>query len=111
MVLQKSGVSLPGDRPLGVAVVFLPENDEAQRAELEAAVDAQHLTVLKWRPVPVRPDALGEIANSTRPAIWHVLITARYGDSFEQKLYLARKQFQRAELPAYVASMSSATMV
>ena len=109
--LEQTGLPLSAEKPLGVAVVFLPAEDIGQRAELEAAVLAQHLTILAWRPVPVRPEALGEIANSTRPLIWHVLITARNSDSFEQRLYLARKQFQRAELPGYIASMSSATLV
>ena len=64
-----------------------------------------------WRPVPVRPEVLGEIANSTRPAMWHLLITTDEPAGFNRRLFLARKQFERSGLPGYVASISSATMV
>jgi glutamate synthase (NADPH/NADH) large chain len=105
------GLTLGADEPLGVAVLFLPDDDAAQRDELETALSVQDLDLFAWRPVPVRPEVLGEIADSTRPAIWHVLITAEDGEDFERRLYLARKQFERSQLPGYIASISSRTMV
>ena len=51
-------------KPLGVAVIFLPEDDAAPRGEIESALAAQELRRAAWRPVPVRPEVLGEIANS-----------------------------------------------
>jgi glutamate synthase (NADPH/NADH) large chain len=111
LLLRESGMALGSDDPLGVAVVFLPADDAASRAEIESAIAAQELEVLAWRPVPVRPEVLGEIANSSRPEIWHVLITAADATDFERRLYLARKQFERSMVPGYVASMSSFTMV
>src|SRR5215469_2545693 len=71
MLLRETGLALGADDPLGVAVVFLTADDAASSAELEAAIAAQELHVLTWRAVPVRPGALGEIANSSRPGIWH----------------------------------------
>jgi len=69
------------------------------------------MEALLWRPVPVRPEVLGEIANSTRPAIWHLMITSDEQAGFNRRLFLARKQFERSGLPGYIASISSATMV
>ena len=109
--LAKAGLVLPGHKPLGVAVVFLPEDDSAQRAELESALAAQNIEPLLWRPVPVCPEVLGEIADSTRPAIWHLLCTTDEPEGFDRRLFLVRKQFERSGLPGYIASISSATIV
>ena len=110
-LLDQTGLSLAPEKPLGVAVLFLPREDGEPRAAIEAALLAQALDVLVWRPVPTRPEVLGEIANSTRPAIWHILITAEDSRDFDRRLYLARKHFERSELPGCMVSISSATMV
>jgi glutamate synthase domain-containing protein 2/glutamate synthase domain-containing protein 1/glutamate synthase domain-containing protein 3 len=109
--LAQTGLILPEWKPLGVGVIFLPADDAAPRAEIEAALAAQGLETLMWRPVPVRPEVLGEIANSTRPAIWHVLVTGDDPPAFNRKLFLARKQFERSGLAGYMASISSSTLV
>jgi glutamate synthase (NADPH/NADH) large chain len=110
-LLRETRQALASDDPLGVAVVFLPGDDTSSRAELDSAVTAQELEVLTWRSVPVRPEVLGEIAESTRPAIWHVLITADNAREFDRRLYLARKQFERSRVPGYVVSISGSTMI
>jgi glutamate synthase domain-containing protein 2/glutamate synthase domain-containing protein 1/glutamate synthase domain-containing protein 3 len=110
-LLRETRQVLASDDPLGVAVVFLSADDPDSRAELEAALAAQELHVLAWRPVPVCPDVLGEIAESTRPAIWHVLITAENARAFDRRLYLARKQFERSRQPGYVCSISGRTII
>ncbi len=111
-LLKESGVELDAERPLGVGVVFLPhEGYEPSRMEIEEALEAQEIEVLKWRAVPIRPEVLGEIADASRPAIWHVLCTSEDSTDFDRRLFLARKQFERSELPGYVASISSATMI
>ncbi|HEX4285206.1 MAG TPA: glutamate synthase large subunit [Terracidiphilus sp.] len=109
--LAQTGVVLPDWKPLGVGVVFLPEDDAAQRTEIEAALAAQGIETLKWRPVPVRPEVLGEIANSMRPAMWHLLTTTDEPGDFNRRLFLARKQFERSGLAGYFASISASTMV
>jgi glutamate synthase domain-containing protein 2/glutamate synthase domain-containing protein 1/glutamate synthase domain-containing protein 3 len=111
LLLAKTGIDLPASSPLGVAVVFLPEDDSAQRQELESALIGQECTILAWRAVPVRPEVLGEIANAARPVIWHVLIASENTANFDRRLFLARKQFEASQLPGYVASISSRTMV
>src|SRR5581483_2288620 len=90
---------------------FLPQEGEAQRAEMETALAAQGIDTLRWRPIPVRPDVLGEIANAMRPTIWHLLTTSDEPSDFNRRLFLARKQFERSGLPGYVASISASTMV
>jgi glutamate synthase (NADPH/NADH) large chain len=110
-LLTQCGVTLGDGKPLGVGVVFLPADDSAQREEIASALAAQSLEVLQWRPVPIRPAVLGEIAASSRPEIWHVLITSGDSAEFDRRLFLARKQFERSELPGYFVSISSATMI
>jgi glutamate synthase (NADPH/NADH) large chain len=110
-LLAQSDLDLDDSQPLGVAVLFVPPGDEASRPELEASLATQDLDVLTWREVPVRPEVLGEIANASRPAIWQVLITAADLADFDRRLFLARKQFERANLPGYIASSSSQTVV
>src|SRR6201998_3189336 len=55
-VLAQTGVTLAASKPLGVGVIFLPEEQATQRSEIETALEAQNLEVLFWRPVPVRPE-------------------------------------------------------
>ena len=110
-LLAQSGLSLDESSPLGVAVIFLPRDDGAQRAEIEAALFEQDMEELSWRPVPIRPEVLGEIAASSRPEIWHLLVTSDDTEFFDRRLFLARKQFERSELPGYFVSISSSTMI
>src|SRR6266567_3314797 len=110
-LLAETGIKLPPSSPLGVAVVFLPADDAAQRQEIDTALAAQNCRILAWRPVPARPEVLGEIANAARPVIWHVLITSDVTADFDRRLFLARKLFEVSQLPGYVASISSRTMV
>ncbi len=109
--LSQCGISLDENSPLGIAVLFLPKDDVDQRAELESALFEQDMEVLTWRPVPIRPEVLGEIAASSRPEIWHLVITSDDPEFFDRRLFLARKQFERSGLPGYVVSISSSTMI
>ena len=110
-LLAQAGIKLPPSSAFGVAVVFLPDDDAVQRQEIDSALTAQDCRILAWRPVPVRPEVLGEIANSSRPAIWHVLIASDLATDFDRRLFLARKQFECSHLSGYVASISSRIMV
>ena len=110
-LLTQSSLTLDESTPLGVAVLFLPKDDTAQRAEIEAALFEQDMEVLTWRPVPIRPEVLGEIASSSRPEIWHLLVTSDDNEFFDRRLFLARKQFERSGLPGYFASFSSTTII
>ena len=113
------GPVAPGD--LGLAMVFLPTEDDASircRTALEAGMAAQGLPVLGWREVPIAPEVLGPTAAATLPRIEQLFVRRpvdRDGDDFERDLMLARKHAERAagtELgDCAVVSCSSRTVV
>jgi glutamate synthase domain-containing protein 2/glutamate synthase domain-containing protein 1/glutamate synthase domain-containing protein 3 len=111
-LLASTGITLGPDQPLGVGVIFFPDESGPGQRALEHALSAHNLDVLAWRVVPTREDILGEIALSSIPVIRHLLVTSKDAEHFDRRLYLARKQFEReAEASAYVCSLSSYTMV
>ena len=119
LLLKATGVTLADDQVLGVGMLFLPKEETRAEAVIASALMSQDLTVLAWRDVPTRPEVLGEIALSTMPKIRQVLVADNAGadavDSMERRLYLARKQFERAvelnEVTGYVCSLSSTRLV
>ena len=61
---------LPGAGEYGVGMVFLPQNAKSRSVcekKLEKHLKAEGLTVLSWRDVPVKPEAIGELGRSTMP--------------------------------------------
>src|SRR5581483_488958 len=119
LLLKSAGVELPAEATLGVGMVFLPQGETRAEAVIERALKAQELKVLCWRDVPTQPEILGEIARSTMPKVRQVLVAddAQHEgiDPMERRLYLARKQFERAvelgEVTGYVCSLSAQTIV
>ncbi len=123
-LLAKAGLKLRDDEPMGVGMLFVPQDEMRAQPVMERCLLSQGLRVLGWRDVPIRPQALGEIARSVMPQIRQVLVgdalglTAESGveiDPMERRLYLARKQFERAvgegETTGYVCSLSAGTLV
>jgi glutamate synthase (NADPH/NADH) large chain len=118
LLLESTGISLAPEKLLGVGMLFLPAEETRAEGVLESSLRAQQLKVLGWRDVPIRPEVLGEIALSTMPKIRQVLVAdaaTSDTDSMERRLYLARKQFERAveehEVTGYVCSLSTQTIV
>ena len=117
LLLASAGIALEPTRILGVGMVFLPTDAAASQAAvrvLEEAIAAQGFTILAWRDVPTRPEILGEIALSTLPVIRQILVTDGTGAErrdVDRRLYLARKQFERASVEGYVCSLSSSSIV
>lgn len=118
LLLDDMGLALSADQPLGVGMAFWPPEETKAETVLESCLSSQQLVVLGWRDVPVRAEILGRIALSTMPRIRQVLV--RDGnrndvDPMERRLYLARKQFERAvelgEVTGYMCSLSSTTIV
>ncbi len=113
----------------GVAMVFLPQIAAAVEIAREAFVVAANqagLTVLGWRPVPVKPDVLGQQARKNQPLIEQFLVQSPdlQGDALERLLYQVRRQAHRALVgwqgpgdiaaalqDTYVCSFSSRTLV
>src|ERR1700722_9084438 len=125
LLLRETGLQLKDDQTLGVGMLFLPEGETRAEALLERWLASHDLKVLGWREVPIQTGCLGEIALSTMPKIRQVLVadglekqaaTAGFdADAMERRLYLARKQFERAhaqgEVTGYICSLSAQTLV
>ena len=109
----------------GVGMVFLPQ-DEAQakksREILNECVEAEGLTVLGWREVPVNKNVIGRMAKATEPVIEQILVGGAEEDDLERKLFVARKLAEKksaainSEMPGiaenfYVCTMSGRTIV
>jgi len=115
LLLRSAGIALESEQTLAVGMVYLPADAElgvVAVRELESAVVAQGFRVLGWRTVPTRPEILGEIALSTLPVIRQVLLTGSGShEDCDRRLYLGRKQFERAETQGYVCSLSSSSII
>ncbi len=101
-VAAGEGISLPDLHEYGTGLVFLPP-DSLQRRQCEEAfaeaVREEGQELLGWRTVPVRPEALGEVARAVEPAIRQIFIGRGAGvnddASFERKLFVIRKRMER----------------
>ncbi len=111
---------LPPAGQYGVAVCFLPQDDE-RRHELEQlltqTVEAEGQRVVTWRDIPVEKDYVGITANWFAPYIKHLVVAASPElaadqDAFERKLYVIRRVAELAAGPDLVIpSFSSRTIV
>lgn len=121
-VLRELGCNAPLEKgDVGVGVFFVSQAAEAKaqlQATVEQAASAEGVEVLAWRPVPVRPEALGDYAAKTRPDIWQLFLRRPARDdglAFERRLYRLRRRILRAwdvaGLDAYVVSLSGRTVV
>jgi glutamate synthase (NADPH/NADH) large chain len=103
---------------LGVGMVLLPVEEARAEALIERCLVSHDFKVLGWRDVPVCPEWLGEMALGTMPKIRQVFVVDSgegEPETMERRLYLARKQFERAhaqgDVTGYICSLSSQTIV
>ncbi|MBS5450309.1 MAG: glutamate synthase large subunit [Coriobacteriia bacterium] len=123
---QKCGHLLPDEGDYGVAMLFLPrEQDDFDqaRALFEQGCADCGLPVLFWREVPVDAHDLGSTARACQPRIWQAFMlrpgTVAAGQDFERALFVARRTIEKRAhevgLPErsifYVCSMSARTIV
>ena len=114
------GADLPPAGQYGVAVCFLPQEEE-RRHELERllaeTVEAEGQRVVTWRDIPVEKDYVGITANWFAPYIKQLVVAASPEladdqDAFERKLYVIRRVAELAAGPDLVIpSFSSRTIV
>jgi len=114
------GADLPPAGQYGVAVCFLPQEEE-RRLELERllaeTVEAEGQRVVTWRDIPVEKDYVGITANWFAPYIKQLVVAAAPElagdqDAFERKLYVIRRVAELAAGPDLVIpSFSSRTIV
>jgi glutamate synthase (NADPH/NADH) large chain len=108
---------LPAAGSYAVGAAFLPTDDAARHAAVEAVelLAAQEgLTVLGWRDVPVVPDLLGATARAAMPRLSQLFVTPTdagiSGIALERRAFCMRKRAER-EAGVYFASLSSRTLV
>ena len=90
----------------GLAQVFL--RDERARVQIEEACEREGIESGGWRRVPVEPDALGETARRSLPAIEQLVLRRPLGLHAEEAELRAYRARRRAEsvAGAYVVSLS-----
>ncbi len=114
--------ALPPVGQYAVGNVFLP-TDPTIRTGIKRAIsriaDAESLTILGWREVPVRPEDLGNQARANMPAIQQLFVqstrTTESGDplsdiALDRQTFRLRKRAER-ELEIYFVSLSCRTLV
>ena len=118
LLVRAANLSIEEKQLLGVGMVMVPAGETRVEALLERCLESQDLVVLGWRDVPVCTEWLGEMALGTMPRIRQVLIVdgaAGEPGTMERRLYLARKQFERAhaqgDVTGYICSLSSQIIV
>ena len=112
--------------PFGVAMIFGGEGEEEK---IEEIVKSEGCEVLAWRDVPIDPSAIGKDARRVMPRIRQVFIShrgaeaqsiednnlcdsaSRREDQFERRLYIVRRQIEKATTKTYICSCSSKTIV
>ncbi len=116
-VAADAGVTLPPAGRYAVGLAFLPDDDAGEarvRAGVEAIAAQEGLVVLGWRDVPVTADLVGATARACMPRFRHLFVAAADGAAsgvtLDRLAFAARKRAER-ELGAYVASLSSRTLV
>jgi glutamate synthase (NADPH/NADH) large chain len=127
---QQNAIALPEAGQYGVAMCFLPQDEEAQNvatSQLERFVQSEGQIFLGWRDVPIDSTGMSPTIVAGMPVIRQAIIAQgpriRDQDAFERKLLVIRKQTlnplqdlaRRKELPGlsdfYIASISSRTIV
>jgi glutamate synthase (ferredoxin) len=118
LLVKAANLAIDEKQLLGVGMLFAPVEENRAEGLLERCLLSHDFRVLCWRDVPVCTSWLGEMALGTMPRIRQVLIVdsgAAEPGTMERRLYLARKQFERAhaqgDVTGYVCSLSSQTIV
>ena len=118
LLVRSLSLAIDEKQVLGVGMVLIPVGETRAEALLERCLVSHDFKILCWRDVPVETGWLGEMARSTMPRIRQVLVvdsSEGEPETMERRLYLARKQFERAhaqgDVTGYICSLSSQTIV
>lgn len=122
-LLHRGAAGADADTGDGIGMMFFPLDGDLRipcMNAVEGAVVEEGLAFLGWREVPTDPSSLGAVARDSRPAVWQCFVHggSLQGDALERRLYVARRQCERAALDTiggdgrfYVSSFSSRTVV
>jgi glutamate synthase (ferredoxin) len=118
LLVRAANLSIKETQLLGVGMLLIPVEETRAEEVLQRCLLSHDFEILCWRDVPVHTEWLGEMALGTMPKIRQVLIVDSADaepETMERRLYLARKQFERAhergDVTGYVCSLSSQTIV
>jgi glutamate synthase (NADPH) large chain len=113
---------LPPVGRYAVGMAFLPTDvaaRDAQKAGIAKLAAEEHLLVLGWRDVPVRPDEVGTLARGAMPHFEQLFLSSTktgadgeslHGTALDRLTFRLRKRAER-ELGAYFPSLSCRTLV
>lgn len=108
--LRSQNQPVPPNEYVGVGMMFLPQLASAAaiaHETINTVLQQSGLTLLGWRPVPIKPEILGIQARENQPLIEQVLVQSdKTGDELERELYLVRKRIEQA-IAAVAQSASS----
>lgn len=100
---EKLGKKVENPADIAVGVYFFPQGDEARITSIKKLTSdtlaKRNIEAIGWREVPVDIEALGKIAQKSRPQIEHLLMLKPDGMEpleFERKLYLCRREIEHA---------------
>jgi len=86
---------LPAEGSYATGIAFLPQSsrDAAMACEaVEKIAEAEGLTVLGWRDVPIDDSSLGALARDAMPTFRQVFLGGASGMDLERKCYVVRKR-------------------
>jgi glutamate synthase (NADPH/NADH) large chain len=88
---------LPEEGSYSTGIAFLPQgfHDAVQACEsVEKLAEAEGLTVLGWREVPVDDASLGALARDAMPTFRQIFLGGASGDELERRSYVVRKRVE-----------------
>ncbi|MFT3901461.1 MAG: glutamate synthase large subunit [Gordonia sp. (in: high G+C Gram-positive bacteria)] len=88
---------LPAQGAYASGIAFLPQGAQDAKTAVEGVdkiVEAEGLTVLGWREVPVDDSSIGALARDAMPTFRQIFIGGADGDDLERKAYIVRKRVE-----------------
>lgn len=117
-IAEQEGWALGGR--YGVGMIFLsqdPEKNKVAKRVVDEELEAESLSVLGWREVPVDPEVLGDFAKLTMPRIVQVLFNGPFGwgsKDLERRLYMVKRRIEKRivdDPDFYIVSLSNLVII
>lgn len=108
---RKTVSGLPEFGSYGVAMLF---GGVGHETGIERIVSREGGRVIAWREVPTVPDKIGRAARESCPVIRQLFIAKDSSldrAAFERKLFVMRREIEKAVPEAYICSMSTRSIV
>ena len=88
---------LPPEGAYATGIAFLPQGSEDARLACEGVekiVEAEGLTMLGWRDVPINDSSIGALARDAMPTFRQVFVGGKEGMELERRAFVVRKRVQ-----------------